>query len=519
MTSIADKLDILKDNLKQCRTNITSKGGYIYSTAGFKTVAEKILTLPTLQNVGTLVDNSVAYRKEVPANSVSHCYLNSIGGMTYKGFTFDCTVIDDGGMLCAPYSFTFPKEFALPDDVSGYWAFEPVVVGFTNGAIGDLPMDYTISGRNMSGQGYGLVDIPVGTQLRCIPRFVDTDSSAPNYRYFYPPECYTDLRDAKPTEVVSYGANCIPYPYSRQSISTCGVTIVSNADGSITINGQNDGTGSAVLYLQTDLTLKAGTYTNCGDVDMSFYDGVRTHPLVVGVSKTFDTDVTGSLYIYVLKSDTTVYDNKVFHPMLVRGTTAVPFKLYREPKTYTLPTAITNNLGKGCSDTLFDEYSFVDEKVITRVGQGAFENIDNTYNMSNGRIRYRCKLFAGAREMPSSLVNIPNKITMPFLVDDTTINDINTGITTNKAIYKVQQQGTYVYIYLPQAEAPDAASFNAWIAKYPLDYIAELEVYTEEAVTDTDFNPLIEVEAGGYLEFVNEYGYAVPSTVTFQIVS
>lgn len=538
MTSIADKLDVLKDDLKECRTNIATMGGYITSTAGFKTVADEILNLPVVQNVGTLVDNSVAYRKDVPLRSVSHCYLNSIGGMTYKGFTFDCTVQEFNGEYSAPYSFTFPKAFTFPTDDP--YAFVPVVCGRTDAPIGDASgLHYTLSGTTITGQGTIFnADIPVGTQLRCIPRFENQETG----EYWFPPDCYTDLRDAKPTAVVSYGANLIPFPYyfSRSGFGEmdvgftkewAGLTFTINADRSISVKGTATGTPSFVL----------GEYIDFPKEDM--YLSANMVGTVDGRAYVYTTDETGAYYTtdviterwvklpkehnfswvgVQIISGTTI--DATFYPMLNTGSSALPYSPYFE-KTYTLPTAITDKLGKGYDATLFNEYSFVDKKAVERVKSTKVNGDMITGFYEGGAVTSKSRY---QLVVPVSDMKILNgytqygKILTPFFPNVGSVNSANANQTNlYQVAYTTLSDKPNLFYYLPLGffgdTTADYSKGKAWFNSAQLPIVYEKETYTEETIP-TDFNPLIEVEAGGYLEFVNEHGYPVPSTVTFQIV-
>jgi hypothetical protein len=539
---VAKRCERLNDDRKECITNISIMGGYITSMAGFKTVADEILNLPVVQNVGTLVDNSVAYRKSVPLRSVSHCYLNSIGGMTYKGFTFDCTVTENEvGVGRAPYSFTFPKAFSFP--TNDPYAFVPVVVGRTDDALGDASGFYNLSGTSMSGNGYLYgTDYVVGTILKCIPRFQNQETM----EYFYPPDCFTDLRDAKPTAVVSYGANL----YDESEI-----TFASHL-----LNGANAYFEKTDEYFKTTMGsyinfypmqpfgvyLDVGTYTLSLDAfiptggapttdivstvwsyDLRDYSSSSGGALGHRYLSAFDTWERITLTVVITKpstyylaiqgrGDATQYRNLDVRYKNIRLTRATDSEYvpYRAPITYDLPTAITNKLGKGCSDTIFDEYSFVDQKAITRVGEGNFNQayLDKD-TFPDVRMCYRHPYFVG---MDLTIVSdVAHPIKMPFFDDDKSISAINND---GELFYKVGMYSSNVYIYVPKTVSPDVASFNAWEAQNPLKFVTKLASYTETPITPTGFDGLIEVEAGGYLEFVNDYGYPVPSTVTFQIV-
>ena len=128
--------------------------------------------------------------------------------------------------------------------------------------------------------------------------------------------------------------NKIPYPFNTYAIEN-GVTFTANSDGSVTINGKSNGTNNNVFYLhktQTPITIKAGTYSNGGDIHVTLYDNVNSkyYSFEKGKSLVLDKDVTGGLYIQITSYDTTEYKNFVVHPMLNEGSTALPYEPYFE---------------------------------------------------------------------------------------------------------------------------------------------------------------------------------------------
>lgn len=84
METMAEHLESLHKDLQNCRMAIFNRGGTITARAGFAEVAKSIVALPPNNVVGTVIDDSIALEKSVPANSTKSCYLNSIGGATYK---------------------------------------------------------------------------------------------------------------------------------------------------------------------------------------------------------------------------------------------------------------------------------------------------------------------------------------------------------------------------------------------------------------------------------------------------
>ena len=122
------------------------------------------------------------------------------------------------------------------------------------------------------------------------------------------------------------GKNLVPFPYEAGG-NRNGITATVNSDGTVILNGQNNGNAHTSFRLyydaSTPLTLEAGTYyfippSNTG-VGYSAYDGSHYYDFEAsnGYTQTFSSAVNfRSLYIQVRKGDTTVFNNYKVYPML-----------------------------------------------------------------------------------------------------------------------------------------------------------------------------------------------------------
>ena len=125
------------------------------------------------------------------------------------------------------------------------------------------------------------------------------------------------------------GKNLTRYPYSAGGYGN-GITFTDNGDGSITLNGQNNGSGNSSFYLiagpghtSETLTLPAGTYyfanPGANGVMFSAYDGTRyydmkaenNYAMVLSAQTTLQ-----NVYIQVARGTTTTYNNAKIWPML-----------------------------------------------------------------------------------------------------------------------------------------------------------------------------------------------------------
>lgn len=82
--SIKGELENIKTHLRSARMAIIGRGGEISPTAGLKDLASAIYNIPADSATAQVVDDTSALTKFVPQNSINHCYLNKLGGMSYK---------------------------------------------------------------------------------------------------------------------------------------------------------------------------------------------------------------------------------------------------------------------------------------------------------------------------------------------------------------------------------------------------------------------------------------------------
>ena len=145
------------------------------------------------------------------------------------------------------------------------------------------------------------------------------------------------------TQQTYTGKNLTRYPYSAGGYGN-GITFTNNGDGSVTLNGQNSGSGNSSFYLiagpghtSETLTLPAGTYyfANPGadGIMFSAYDGTRYYDMTAGnnYAMTLSAQTTlQNIYIQVARGTTTTYNNTKVWPMLSTqaGQTATDFEPY-----------------------------------------------------------------------------------------------------------------------------------------------------------------------------------------------
>lgn len=132
--------------------------------------------------------------------------------------------------------------------------------------------------------------------------------------------------------------NLLKYPYADKTKTTAGITMTTNDDGTITISGQNDGTGNSYLYLEWNKSnpaiLRAGTYAGSlftlENVKMTIYDGSRWYNFDrEQTSLTLEQDIeVQELYVEIPRGDTTFFNNLIIKPILVKGTNVGEWQPY-----------------------------------------------------------------------------------------------------------------------------------------------------------------------------------------------
>jgi hypothetical protein len=143
-------------------------------------------------------------------------------------------------------------------------------------------------------------------------------------------------------EVSRYGKNLIPRPFCKNTQTVNGINFVSNADGTITLNGTNNGNAySRYTSSHYNLPLPKGSYyiyagndnIRC-TVQIKRASGVTNYV----VNSTFnieDGDVLESVWVQVSAGNTTVFENTIIEPQLELGTIKTEYKPYIEPQTAT----------------------------------------------------------------------------------------------------------------------------------------------------------------------------------------
>ena len=198
------------------------------------------------------------------------------------------------------------------------------------------------------------------------------------------------------------------------------------------------------------------------------------------------------------------------------GTADCGFTPYKAPIEITLPESITSlaNLGLGLYDNEYNELDFVNRKYYSRCSTKTLVGTE-TFSISSlgSRRRYSisvptdCRLWKGDKYL--------SKQKCDYLETDTLVDSINKNDTIKN---KMTQWQTGWFFYVDGTDFPDLATWQDFLTEHNMEVVYELEQESVKDLDMGDFNPLIEVEAGGSIEFITDSGYAPSSTVIFQTI-
>ena len=319
-------------------------------------------------------------------------------------------------------------------------------------------------------------------------------------------EATQTLRSAPVTEVVSAGANLIPYPYVETTKTKNGITFTDNGDGSVTINGT--ATTDSHFTLANETTIKnnklaPASYTISGNKTNIIINAVKNGSWWfqdgTGVFNFGDTFTRMAIYI---PSGRTI-NNVTIYPMLNKGSTALPYTAYKEPISFPVPEAVQalDGYGEGANEA----YNYIDyekKQFVKRVRKIVLNGTENWLQAStvSNSLRYQLSVTPSVKRGGANIVcDQYNTVTT-----GDTWKDIN-GIAINADRIEIKDTN-----YTTQAD------FKARLAENPITVYYELD--TPEVIDISDILPednYIEVEGGGMLTFKNEYEYDVPSEVVF----
>lgn len=143
---------------------------------------------------------------------------------------------------------------------------------------------------------------------------------------------YEPYIDPTTVTVTRCGKNLLPYPFNGTTYSH-GITFTDNKDGSITINGVNNGEGNSVFYIAKDAytPLPKGKYIGATSVSgvniMAVEKGGGYITLNTSFQISENTSIR-SIYLQIGKGVTTTYNNVKIYPMFEVGDVVTAYEKY-----------------------------------------------------------------------------------------------------------------------------------------------------------------------------------------------
>ena len=548
--SIKSELAKTASYLRSARKAILGRGGEISLTAGLKDLAEAIYKIPADASLAYYTDDSVAYQKSVPSGTEEFAQVAKVGGMTYKcnnlipfpyyfqltqgnpytrnGITY--TVNADGSIKVKGQTGSSTSLFEMWRDGKS----EPLnlrrnVYVTASGGTSEVAVilrkkatdgtESNINGTANPKTGY----LAESDTIMYISLYVSANKTVDTTIYpminygstALPYETYFEgLRDTKVSELVSEGANLIPFPYESGSQTRNGITFTVNLDGGVSIKGTADSNISFVLT--SNIVPSSGSITVSGSkpnaivnvrkltVDgrnVSLIDSVNGEPSTGTLD---EGEVICLVGIYILQGsivDATVY------PMLNCGTTALPYAPYFK-NTLPISSDIQAIEGYGCGvNANYHNYIDYERKVFMqktkRIVFNGTENWELQSINSVGLANFMCPLTQKAEPMQI--------ICSHCYTDDSLIADATKeGIMTNPNLVFVR---SFAYQTVDEWKAHLAelyANGNLFVAEYALAEPIETDISTY-----LDNDSFIEVESSGSINAVNEYEYDAPSTINY----
>lgn len=507
-------------------------------------------------------DSDVAYIKDVPANACPYAEVSKIGGMTRKtenliptdyddgtsktqnGLTF--TVREDGavvinGTQSGVASFNFKINNFVLEAGTYTLSGAPENAGNARLSIKDNTGGVVLAQTNGAKSGtFTLTERMACTYLQI---YVSSGTQTFNNVVFKPmlnagatalpySKRFEGFRNTKVTRIKSIGAQLLPFPYVETQTTINGVTYTVNADRSITANG----TASAGSYfrliggfagekvpipnwLEVGKTYTLSTGSNaCNCVCYFYKQSGESAYFGTAWTPTFTVpegyDYIG-IFFYVAK-ETTV-SNLTCYPMLNRGNTALPYAPYKE-RTFTIPNALQSlqAYGNGVSAT---HHNYIDYERKVFVQNTKRKVLDGTEAWMIGATHT-----SGAYRMEYISTDIFKNADLSASNVIKAVGYESVGAGSGGTYGCVRGVSTYSgYVQIFDEAYSDVASWKAHIAELyangnPLvvEYaLAEpIEIDISAYITDDNF---IEVEGGGILIAENEYKYAAPSEIAYQL--
>lgn len=337
-----------------------------------------------------------------------------------------------------------------------------------------------------------------------------------------PADPFTGLRSGKVTDLKVYGTNLFDPSICLNN------NFIDNGDGTYTMkrNGDNRFSKWADFYIPAKKTFRvsgklvqAGAGNTC--VYFRFADGTTggSKPIDGTTSAfNFEQDIVAVCIYMQGVTSSTPSEAIVSNLMISYGN--VPYYPYKEPTTYTIPEAVQNLplYGEGVTDS---------STKITYSNTANFENKQYSKpivrRVLNGTEKWESNNAAGNLQYFATKIGEYGSVVKHAILSDKytttvlSVNNTNFGIgITNSDTYNDAR----IVVRPENVSSLTLADFINGLKENPLQVVYALSTpeVTDISAELEGFDPVIPVEGGGQIEFVNDYNYDVPSTITYNII-
>jgi hypothetical protein len=200
--------------------------------------------------------------------------------------------------------------------------------------------------------------------------------------------------------------------------------------------------------------------------------------------------------------------------MLNEGTTALPYTPYREPITYTVPEEIQalEGYGEGVS-AMQNEIDFTNKRYIPNCKKIIFTGDEDWVLAWSSGGETAC-YYVGIKDLSPLKTDKKHQTNSHFEFGSR--GNEKFGVTSIHAGGGVRFYTVYQFPTLEEWVAYVKSQYENGTPITSVISIANPNV-VDISTYLTDFDNILEVEGGGSLKFVNEYGQAVPSSILYTV--
>lgn len=526
------------ENLAKSREVIVYKGGTVGEVPSYENLPSEIESIPSGDANYVFVDDTdTAYKKQILAGAAPLAKLKSIGGMTHKRVRLGENLISPPKTVSEThtgggYVYLYPSLIDAETDAVTLEAGEYIIklnltanAPMRNNFIGMVYINGDMVSGSMDGTGgykFTLTETTAVGHLTCDYEFqTDAESITVTYSPTLMKSEY-ELVDTKVKAIRSHGANLAKMVNGSYDLNIYYSATFNN--GHLRLDRKSYTSArecsATTFHPYTQVYLGAGTYTiKCNNITK---DKISTLGMYV-VKSNGDAIVNGKgidgSNTFTLESPDTIkwgiyaYEKNDYADdgylecdvMLNLGTTALPYSPYREPITYEIPEALQGS-GKGVAgynDTVDFERGKNIERCKTIIFDGVSTDKKIIFVDTTAGVWFARMALSKPSASATSLIN-------------THFNTSNVAAIGNS--YIAGGNGYLIMINADQT-LTTVDAWNAWLQEQYASGNPVTVTYAVAEPIETDLaetiSTYLEVEAGGYLEFVNDDSKAVPSNISY----